>query len=162
MLGGEGEGFSRAEVEEQGGSGKSVDPIAWRHGCLEQEGAHDVVSRTNGTFSFSILRRSVWAGKTHHRTEGKEEIPVLSTIKLTSVVALDGPDRQNKMRATVGMKVTKNGRYIRFLSERKSPSITCKIINYQEIVLGSGNTRQRCCPKRTMQDNKSSSSVTSR
>ena len=118
---GEGEGFSGTEVEEQGGSSKSVGPIAWRHGCLEQECAHDVVSRTNGTLSFSILRRSVWTRETHHRTEGKEEIPVLSTIKLTSVVALEGPNGSTKMRANVGMKVTKNGRYIRFLFERESP-----------------------------------------
>jgi hypothetical protein len=43
---------------------ESIYPILWRHVGLEKECADDIISGADGTFSFSILRRCVWVGKT--------------------------------------------------------------------------------------------------
>lgn len=123
------------DVEEKGGSDESISPVVWRHGCLKQDRAYYIVSRTNGTFNFTIPGRCVWAGETHHLIEREKEVSILGTIRLTSIVALESPNGPTKMHANVSMKVTKNNMHLRFEFEGKSPSIARKIINNQEIVL---------------------------
>jgi hypothetical protein len=57
----------------------------------------DIVNGTNGMFSFTILRRCVWAQHPELYAIRQEDDPGGRDVKLTPVVALDGFDLPTKL-----------------------------------------------------------------
>lgn len=42
-------------IDEESGCGKSISPVSGRHGCLEKQGAGDVVDSAKHALGFAIL-----------------------------------------------------------------------------------------------------------
>jgi hypothetical protein len=56
-------GLTWASIEEIGCGSESLGPVGGWHVSLEEEGAGDVIKSAQCTFSFTILRGGVGAGK---------------------------------------------------------------------------------------------------
>ena len=52
---------------------KTLNLVACGKRSLEKKGVDDIVSGTNNTLGFTVLRRSVWAGHPQERAMGEEE-----------------------------------------------------------------------------------------
>ena len=53
--------FGGEAIYEIGGSSKCIGPVGGGHGCLEEQGAGDIVGGAKHAFGFAILLRGVGA-----------------------------------------------------------------------------------------------------
>jgi hypothetical protein len=92
----------------------------WK-GSLEQQGAHDIIGGTNHALGLAVLWKSV--GTRHPKLDAvrEEESASGGVIKLTSIIALDGPDGTAKLRRYKGEEVGEGGEGVGLLAQRKSP-----------------------------------------
>jgi hypothetical protein len=57
------EGCCGTEIEKMSGSVEGLGPKIGRHGGLEEKGVDKIIDGANGLFGFTVLLRSVGAGK---------------------------------------------------------------------------------------------------
>jgi hypothetical protein len=107
---------------------KSLNPIGRRHTSLKQHGASSIIDGADHALSFTVLRRSVWAGQAQVYAIGEEEGARAGVIQLTPIVALDSFHRDAKLRAHIGKEVCQCGECVRFNTKRESPQIMRTVI----------------------------------
>jgi hypothetical protein len=115
--------FGGKAIEKISGCMKSIYPIAWRHGHLEQQGADHIVGGAEHAFSFTVLWRCIGARHVKLHTIGEKESPGRGVVKLPTIIALDLPDRAPKLSTDIREKIRDGGKSIKFEAQRKSPRI---------------------------------------
>ena len=55
------QGLGWEAIDEESGGGKGISPVSGGHGCLEEQGAGDVVDGAKHALGFAILLRGVGA-----------------------------------------------------------------------------------------------------
>jgi len=53
------QGLGWETIDEEGGGGKGIGPVGGGHGCLEEQGASDIVDGAKHALGFAILLRGV-------------------------------------------------------------------------------------------------------
>jgi hypothetical protein len=77
----------------------------------------------------------------------EEESAGGGVIKLTSIIALDTPDGAAKLRRHKGEEVGEGGEYVKLLAQRKSPQVVSALIEDDQVILVTRDTRNRGGPK---------------
>jgi hypothetical protein len=98
----------------------------------------------------AVLRGSV--GTRHPKLDivRKEESAGGRVIKLASIIALDAPDGVAKLRGHKGKEVGEGGEGVRLLAQQKSPRVVGAIIEDDQVILVTRDTRNRGGPKVTV------------
>jgi hypothetical protein len=134
---------------------KALNPVARWKESLEQQGAHDIISGTNYMLSLAIPWGCVGTRHSKRDTMRKEEYVGGGVVKLTSIVTLDTPDGTTKLREHISKKVREHEERVRLMAQRKDPRVMSAIIQNNQIVLISRDTRHRRSPKTAMNQIKS-------
>jgi hypothetical protein len=85
-------GIRRKAINQVGGGIETLNPKAWRHRSLDQEGAHDIVRGPNHALSLSVLGRGIWTRHAELDTLREEKRMGSVVIELMLVVTLDSLD----------------------------------------------------------------------
>jgi hypothetical protein len=143
------------EVEEVGGSVKALSPVVSQKESLERHGVHDIIGGMNHSLSLTVLWRRV--GTLHPKldTMRKEEGASGGVAKLMSIVSLKTLDGTTKLRGHISEKVRECGERVILMAQWKGPRVMSTIIQNNQIVLISRNTRYRRSPKIAMDQIKS-------
>jgi hypothetical protein len=100
-------------------------------------------------FDLTILRESV--GTRHSKLDAvREKESVGGVIKLASIIALDAPDGAAKLRGHKGKEVGEGGEGVRLLVQRKSPRVVGAVIEDDQVILVTRDTRNMGGPKVTV------------
>jgi hypothetical protein len=104
---------------------------------------HDIVRGTNHALGLTVLRGSV--GTRHPKLDAarEEESAGGGVIKLTSIIALDAPDGAVKLRGHKGKEVGEGGEGVGLLAQRKSPRVVSAVIEDDQVILVTRDTRNR-------------------
>jgi hypothetical protein len=128
---------------------KALNPITGRKGGLKQQGAHDIVGGTNHALGLATLRGSV--GTRHAKLDAvREEESAGGVIKLASIITLDVPDGAAKLCGHKGEEVGEGGEDVRLLAQQKSSRVVGAVIEDDQVILVTRDTRNRGGPKVTM------------
>jgi hypothetical protein len=107
-------GFGGEAIDDEGGSGKSINPVGRGHGGLEKKSANDIVDGAKHAFGFAILLRGVRAGHPKGDTFGKKESARGSIIKLATIVTLHNFYSAVKLSENKSEKIGERGEGFRF------------------------------------------------
>jgi hypothetical protein len=80
----------------------------------------------------------------------KEESAGEGVIKLASIIALDAPDGAVKLRGHKGEEVIEDGEGVRLLTQRKGPRVVGGVIENDQVILVTRDTRNKGGPKVTV------------
>jgi hypothetical protein len=130
---------------------KSLNPVTGWKGSLEQQGVHDIVGGTNHIFDLAVLWGSVGTRHLELDVERGEE-SAGGVIKLTSIIALDAPDGATKLRGHKGEEVGEGGEGVGLFTQRKSPRVVGAVIEDDQVILVTRDTRNRGGPKVTVNE----------
>jgi hypothetical protein len=108
-------------VEEVGGCVKGLCPVAGRKRRLEDKAADRVGGGANHALGPTVLGRGVGARETQLNATGEEERPRGVLVKLVAIVTLQCTDGATELGGDLGEELSKDGKRVRFQSERKSP-----------------------------------------
>ena len=122
------DGARGANIKEISGGVQGFDPERGWHGGLEEEGAKDVIGGADGTFGFSVLRRRMRARETECDAMVGEKSAETYIQELAAVITLHAFDHNIKLCADLGEEAFESGSGIRFMVERETPRIVCKVI----------------------------------
>jgi hypothetical protein len=131
---------------------KSLNPVTGWKGSLEQQGVHDIVGGTNHIFDLAVLWGSVGTRHPELGVERGEESAGGGVIKLTSIIALDAPDGATKLRGHKGEEVGEGGEGVGLFTQRKSPRVVGAVIEDDQVILVTRDTRNRGGPKVTVNE----------
>ena len=104
-------------VEEVG----SLCPVARRERRLKEEAVDHVGGSANHALGSTVLGRGVGARETQLNATGEEERPRGVLVKLVAIVTLQCTDGAMELGGDLGEELSKDGKRVRFQSERKSP-----------------------------------------
>jgi hypothetical protein len=77
----------------------------------------------------------------------REEESADGVIKLASIIALDAPDGAAKLRGHKGEEVGQGGEVVGLLAQRKGPRVVGAVIEDDQVILVTRDTRNRGGPK---------------
>jgi hypothetical protein len=77
----------------------------------------------------------------------REEESADGVIKLASIIALDAPDGAAKLREHKGEEVGQGGEVVGLLTQRKGPRVVGAVIEDDQVILVTRDTRNRGGPK---------------
>jgi hypothetical protein len=138
---------------------KTLSPVTGWKGRLEQQGAHDIVGGMNHSFGLAVLRGSVETRHPKLDAVREEESAGGRVIKLMPIIALDAPDGAAKLRGHKGKEVGDGGEGVRLLAQWKGPRVVGAIIEDDQVILVTRDTRNRGGPKVTMYEVKGLTSL---
>ena len=98
-----------------------LNPIGRGQTGLKQYGASSIVDGANHALSFTVLRRSVWAGHAQVNTIGEEEGACARVVKLAPIIALHRFHHGTKLWTHLRKEVSQCGECVRFNTKGKSP-----------------------------------------
>ena len=110
----ESEGLGGQDVKQSRRGGERFNPVRGGHGGLEQQGANNIIGRSNDAFSFTVLRRGVRAGHAKVDAPGEEESTGAGVVKLAPVVALNSLYGGAELGGGVGNEVGERAESVRF------------------------------------------------
>jgi hypothetical protein len=112
---------------------------------------HDIVGGTNHIFDLAVLWGSVGTRHPELDVERGEE-SAGGVIKLASIIALDAPDGATKLRGHNGEEVGEGGEGVGLFTQRKSPRVVGVVIEDDQVILVTRDTRNRGGPKVTVNE----------
>jgi hypothetical protein len=80
----------------------------------------------------------------------EEESAGGGVINLASIITLDAPDGAAKLRGHKGKEVREGGEGVRLLAQRKSPRVVGEVIENDQVILVTRDTRNKGGPKVTV------------
>jgi hypothetical protein len=108
---------------------------------------HDIVGGMNHALGLAVLRGCVGTRYPKLDATREEESAGGGVIKLTSIITLDASDGVIKLRGHKGKEVGEGGEGVRLLAQRKSPRVVGAVIEDDQVILVTRDTRNRRGPK---------------
>jgi hypothetical protein len=146
------DGRGRPPVEEKHGGGESFGPVRGRHGGMNQERPNHIVQGAKQPLSFAVLGGCVGARGAKKNAAASQEGSSSIVDELRAIISLKTAQRIAELCVSVSSKLDNMLMNIRFMAQRKRPTIMCKIINHHEIIFVARNTQNWRCPDITMNE----------
>jgi hypothetical protein len=103
---------------------------------------HDIVGGMNHALGLAVLRGSV--GMRYLKLDAmREEESAGGVSKVASIIALDASDGVAKLRGHKGKEVGEGGKGVGLLAHQKSPQVVDAIIEDDQVILVTRDTRNR-------------------
>jgi hypothetical protein len=108
---------------------------------------HDIIGGTNHALSLDIQRGSVGTQHPKLDTVREEESAGGGVIKHAFIIALDAPDGTAKLGKHKDEEVGQGGEGVRLRAQWKSPRVMGVVIENDQVILVTRDTRNRGGPK---------------
>jgi hypothetical protein len=104
----------------------------------------------NHALSLAVMWGSVWTRYLKLDVVREEKSAGGGVTKLASIIALDTPDGAAKLRGYNGKEVGEGGEGVGLLAHQKSPRVVGVVIEDDQVILVTRDTRNRGGPKVTV------------
>jgi hypothetical protein len=129
---------------------KSIYPIVWSHGRLEQQDVDHIVGGVEHAFGFTVLWRCIGARHVKLHTIVEKEGPGRGVVKLPTIITLDLLGHAPKLSMDIREKNERWWKKYQIWGAKEKSKNNVKIIKDNQIVFKPGDTDDRWSPQITM------------
>ena len=110
---------------------------------MNKHGTYRIIEGTEDTFSFTVLWRSIGAGKVKNDAVGSKQVVHGMINKFCPIISLEAFNGRAKLCANVWDKFSKVLANLRLVLKWKRPAKVSKIIEQNQVIRAARNTRNR-------------------